>query len=113
MINLEGFDQPEMTEVEHDAVLESIQKYASDYLTICEQIRFIYDAVFLIQDRELKKEITERLVVAFLMGKKMNSRLAYYKKTYNKDFSGSKGSNLLKLKGTKTREAQRKMRVYL
>ena len=81
-------------------------------LGICEQIRFIYDDVYMMPEGELKQRITERLIDALIMGKKMADRLVYYKKTYgveNPD-SGNSGKNLILLQNNSWRIRMRKGR---
>lgn len=90
-------------------VRESLTTDAGEFLTICEQLRFIYDLVHGIEDETLREEITERLVDAFQMGKKMNSRLARYKRETG-DPTGSRGSNLIKLKDVAQRKELRRNR---
>ena len=64
------------------------------YLCICETLRLIYDEIHDMKDEEKKLRITKRLLDAFMMGKKMAARLAYYKKKYG-DKTGSAGKNLV------------------
>lgn len=109
--NLPGYVMQEGNEQTRYILGEALKSGASIYLTICEQLRFIYDAVLFIEDQQLKNNITEKLIDAFGMAKKMNSRLAYYKKKYNNDRSGSRGSNLIKLEYNKEREHLRNKRL--
>lgn len=102
-MNLPGFAQPPMSEEEREIILHAISKDASSRLTICEQIRFIYDTVLKIEDEAIKQDLTDKLIIAFNMGKKMNSRLAHYKRAYT-DQGGRTGRNLLWLKQTKERK---------
>ena len=39
-------------------------------MTICEQLRRVYDSVYPMRDKKLKEEITEKLVDAFTTAKK-------------------------------------------
>ena len=55
---------------------------------ICETLRFIYDLIHDSKDEELKEAITEKLVDAFIMAKKMQCRLLYYKTTYKDETGG-------------------------
>lgn len=104
-----GFVRAETDPETRKVVRESLTTDAGEFLTICEQLRFVYDLVHEIKDEQLKEEITERLVDAFLMGKKMNSRLARYKRETG-DPTGSRGSNLIKLKHTDERKQLRRSR---
>ena len=63
---------------------------ANTAMGICEKLREIYDEVV---DMPHNEKITELLVDAFIMGKKMQDRLTYYKKTYN-DKTGHNGRNI-------------------
>lgn len=104
-----GFVRAEKDEATRRVVRDSLTKEAGRHLTICEQLRFIYDIVHELPDPILKEELTERLVDAFNMGKKMNSRLAHYKRLYS-DKTGSEGSNLIKLEHTEVRRMLRNER---
>ena len=95
-----------MTQEEYAVNLESLTRGAGEYLTICEQLRMIYDDVY---GTDLEETLTPKLVEAFNMGKKMNSRLAHYKRLHG-DKSGSAGSNLVRLKDTEERKQMRGMR---
>lgn len=114
MINLTdyGYVQAEDDEQQRLNIRESLTTGASDYLTICEQLRFLYDYIHGLElPKDDEENITELIIDAFNMGKKMNSRLAYYKKKYNNDFSGSKGAHLKRLKLTEKRRKMREERV--
>lgn len=103
MNRLPGYARPEIDIEKRKVLHEALTTGSSNYLTICEQLRFIYDTVDQLPDSEMKEDIVSKLEVAFDMGKKMNSRLAYYRKTYNSDRTGSKGSGLLLLDHTEER----------
>jgi hypothetical protein len=81
-------------------------------LGICEQLRFIYDDVYTMPDSELKIRLTERLIDALSMGKKMGDRLDYYKKRYGEENpdSGNSGKNLIPLQNNRWRIRMRKSR---
>ena len=82
-----------MIDYNREGVKESLMKEANRDLGICEQIRQVYDSVYKMPNGELKEEITEKLVDALIMAKKMGDRLTYYyKKTH--DTSGHLGSKL-------------------
>jgi len=55
-----------------------------------------------IHDSELREEITEKLVDALLMAKKMGRRLSYYFKTYH-DMTGHQGKNIIMQQHNRTR----------
>ena len=76
---------------------------------ICETIRMIYDYVHELPDSEVKSEMTELLIDAFTMGKKMQDRLSYYQKTYQ-DNTGNKAYNIIGLTGVRARSRMRKAR---
>ena len=75
---------------------------------ICETLRLIYDYI---HDLKEKEEITELLVDAMLMAKKMQDRLKYYKRTYNDD-TGNNAKNLIRLLESVKRRRMRKARIY-
>lgn len=110
MIRLPGFVIAEKDLETRRIAKEAFSHGASNYLTICEQIRFIYDTVYQLPDGEMKDDITEKLIDAFHMGKKMNSRLARYKKETG-SVTGSAGSNLIRLKDTEERARIRGLRI--
>ena len=76
---------------------------------ICETLRMIYDVVYILPESDAKKEMTELLIDAFTMGKKMQDRLSYYQKTY-KDNTGNKASSIVGLTGVRNRSRMRKAR---
>jgi hypothetical protein len=91
-------------------ILENLAKETHGNLTICEQIRFVFDTVFLMPDGEIKKDLTEKLIDVFGTAKKMNSRLAHYKRKY-KDTTGNAGRNIIYLKHRRARQRMRKERI--
>jgi len=78
-------------------------------LGICEQLRNTYDSIVKIQDERLRNEITEKLVDALIMAKKMGKRLSYYYKTYH-DTTGHVGKNLIMQQHNRTRFQIRRSR---
>jgi hypothetical protein len=78
---------------------------------ICETLRLIYDEIYTLEDSEKKERITELLVDALLMSKKMHQRLVYYKKTYVQDTTGHNAKNLIMLSGNKERAIMRRARA--
>jgi len=91
-------------------ILVNLAKETHRYLTICEQLRFAYDIVHGMPDGEIKQRLTDTLIDAFGMAKKMNSRLNYYKRHY-KDKSGNAGKNIIYLKHQRARSQMRKERT--
>lgn len=82
-----------MTDYNREGVRESLMRGVNKDLGICEQIRQVYDSVYKMPNGELKEEITEKLVDALIMAKKMGDRLTYYyKKTH--DTTGHLGTTL-------------------
>ena len=77
-------------------VKKSLMRSASRELGICEQLRIIYDSVYQLPENELKEKITEGLVDALMMAKKMGDRLTYYY-IKTKDTSGHLGVELKKI----------------
>src|SRR3990167_9961838 len=84
---------------------------------ICETLRLIYDEIEKLKDNsnfvdplgEMEKieKITEFLIDAMEMAKKMQYRLSYYQKTY-KDNTGNKAINIIGLTGVKERSQMRR-----
>ena len=107
-MNLPGFATPPETPENKEALKTALTTGASEYLTICEQLRFIYDDVHNLPYEE-KQNLTEKLITAINMAKKMNARLAHYKRVIG-DNTGSAGANLLKLEQTKERAILRNSR---
>jgi len=100
------FTDPEEVKI----LLESIAKDASRKLTICEQIRFAYDLVIQLPCSELKQAIIEQLVDIFGSGKRMNARLAHYKRHFlPKDGRG--GKSIKSLSDTNNRKKMRRLRI--
>lgn len=109
MKNFPGYIVAEKDSESRKIILDSIRNESSGYLTICEQIRFIYDTVYQLPDGEIKEDLTEKLIDAFNMGKKMNSRLQRYKRETNSQ-TGSAGSNLMRLDHVEERQKLRRER---
>lgn len=74
---------------------------------ICETLRLIYDEIHGLEGSEV---ITELLVDAMVMAKKMQNRLSYYQKTY-KDNTGNKAIDIIGLAGCRNRNKMRKART--
>jgi len=87
----------------------SLIRQTNTVLGICEQLRFIYDSIYTMPDGELKDRITEQLVDAIIMAKKMDDRLNYYFHTYV-DKTGHNASNLIRLQNNNWRIRMRRNR---
>jgi hypothetical protein len=74
----------------------SLIRKTNAILGICEQLRFIYDDVYLLPEGDIKYRLTEKLVDAIIMAKKMMDRIRYFSNKYE-DNTGHKGKNLIKL----------------
>lgn len=74
---------------------------------ICETLRLVYDEIHDMPDNE---KITELLIDAMIMAKKMQNRLSYYQKTYN-DNTGNKAVDIVGLSGVRARNKMRKART--
>lgn len=81
----------------------------NSFYGICEVLRCIYDLIEDHPDTQRKNELTEKLIDALIMAKKMNDRLVYYKTTYN-DTTGHSGSNIKKAPGAKHKSIMRHKR---
>jgi hypothetical protein len=68
----------------------------NSHLGICETLRMTYDLIDDMEDKELKEQITDKLVNAMIMAKKVIGRLDYYRKKYD-DKTGSSGEKLILL----------------
>lgn len=77
---------------------------------ICETIRLIYDYVYELPDGDAKESMTELLIDAITMAKKMQDRLVYYQKTYHDD-TGNKAVTIVGLTGVRSRSVMRKARI--
>lgn len=96
MNKIPGYETREKDEAVRQDARESLAKDTHSHLTLCEQLRFVYDVVADIEDQEIKKQILDKLVDPFLLAKKMVLRLQYYKKKY-KDETGSNGRSIRRL----------------
>ena len=91
------------------AIISSLTRGANSYLDICETLRLTYDLVYTTEDVELKEQITEKLIEAMRMVKRMADRLTYYKLTYM-DQTGTEGRNIVVLPGAEERKTMRRAR---
>ena len=89
---------------------QSLMSSTNQIKGICEVLRFIYDEVYKLEDGEIKERMTDLLVEAMLMAKKMHARLLYYKTTYN-DTTGHVAKNLEILHGQRAIRRMRKNRI--
>ncbi len=97
---------------EREFARDSLIKCANPKKTICETLRLIYDEVYKMRKDERRDKITELLVDATMMAKRMNERLRYYRKTYN-DESGKNASNIGDLPGElERRNLRRRRKLY-
>ena len=110
IIQTPGFTLSEKDEVAREITKQSLVFEVSKRLTICEELRFIFDAVNQIKDNEvIKWTITEQLIDAMIMAKKMDSRLGEYRKAEQRK-PGHRGRNLLRLGNFEERVAFRQNR---
>jgi len=86
---------------------EGLVRGANNKKNICETLRMINDEVYGMPDTE---RITELILDAFIMGKKMQNRLSYYQKKY-KDNTGNKAKDIEGLEGVNERARMRKART--
>ena len=93
-----------------DKHLRSMTRKTGAGLGICEQLRFVYDTVHDLDiDDSLKEKLTDQLVDAFIMAKKMQERLSYYYINFN-DGTGHQGKNIKTLQNNGTRSKMRNSR---
>lgn len=79
--------------IDREAVRINLIRGINRQLGICEQLRIIYDSVHKLSEAELKQKITDGLVEAMIMAKKMGDRLQYYHDITH-DKTGHAGINL-------------------
>ena len=79
-MNMPGYVMAETDEAKREHLRHTLTTQSSRHLTICEQLRFVYDDVAEIQDEALRISMTEKLIDAIGMAKKINDRLVFYKK---------------------------------
>lgn len=77
-----------------EEIKNNLKTGVSREMGICETIRCVYDLVYKLPDGEVKENMTEKLVDALHMAKKMADRLAYYYETYH-DKTGAWGEHLV------------------
>jgi hypothetical protein len=82
-----------MRVIDKDAVKINLIRGVNRQLGICEQLRIIYDSVYQLPEGEIKEKITDGLVDAMIMAKKMGDRLQYYHDLTH-DATGHQGKNL-------------------
>lgn len=99
-----------MEDITREYAFESLTKGANNKKAICETLRMIYDEVWFKIPKEERGEVTELLVDALIMAKKMQHRLSYYQKTY-KDNTGNKAKDIIGLTGVRARAKMRQERV--
>ena len=100
-------DSTDIIFIEKDPVARNKSRRSLMYQTnailgICEQLRFIYDDVYTLPEGDVKYRMTERLVDAIAMAKRMMDRLNYLTKKYQ-DTTGHKGKNLIVLQNNHKR----------
>jgi hypothetical protein len=93
-----------------DMAKKKLMYSANSHACICETLRTVYDEVYGLPEGETKERITELLVDAYVMGKKMADRLTYYRVTY-KDGTGSEAINLERICGYVDRIKKRRARM--
>jgi hypothetical protein len=87
----------------------TLMREANSVKGICEVLRLIYDDVFNLEEGEAKTRMTENLIDAMMMAKKMHNRLVYYKTTYN-DTTGHGLKNLIGMTHSRERLKMRRVR---
>lgn len=98
-----------MEDITREEAKKSLIKGTNNKKHICETLRMVYDRVHEMPDSMNKDVMTELLIDAMWMAKKMQNRLVYYQKTY-KDTTGHEGKNFIGLTGVKARAKMRKVR---
>jgi len=77
-----------------EQIKDSLMRDTNREMGICEKIRMAYDGVYEMPDGELKERITNDLIDALWMAKKIADRMTYLYETY-KDSSGHRGINMV------------------
>jgi hypothetical protein len=96
-------------EEERQAAYKTLVYNTNTILGICETLRCIYDLIADMPDEIRRDMITERLIDAIIMGKRMDARLMYYRNKY-KDETGHSGINLVSLTNNAARKEMRRKR---
>ena len=104
-----GYIRVEDNEKIRKGYRESLTKSANYIYGICEHIRYIYDSVWELPEGPLKEKLTEQLVDALIMGKKIAGRLLWYSKKYD-DKSGHLGKNIPRVGDNNKRRRWRRER---
>ena len=95
-----------------DFVKDLLKYHTNNKFHICEVLRLIYDEVYKLPETNSKDIMTELLVDASIMAKKMQNRLYYYQKQYSDD-TGNKARGIVGLSGVRARAKMRQARkVY-
>jgi len=89
---------------------EALVRGVSDRLFICEQLRFAYDFAEQLPDTLIKTYLIETLIDIFGSAKKMNARLAHYKRHFGGE-TGNSGKNIKVLTDMELRKQIRKSRI--
>ena len=77
---------------------------------ICETLRLTYDEIHDLPESDGKARVTELLIDAMIMAKKMQGRLVYYQKKY-KDDTGHRAIHLDGTLDVRDRSKMRKART--
>lgn len=96
-------------EITREWARESLIKYANTHESICETLREIYDIIHKAPDSEIKRLITDKLIDAMIMGKKMQDRLYYYRDNFITP-TGNNGKNLREIPDHEERQQRRSLR---
>lgn len=101
-----NIDDQEMT---REQVYKDLSTQVNTHECICESLRLVYDLVHELDPGPLRSKLTERLIDAFIMGKKMQARLIHYRQVYPDD-PGSMGHHLRAMPGAEDRLRMRQER---
>lgn len=85
---------------------KDIQVKVNQFRTICEVHREMWDIVEVMPQEDLRKELQERLIIVYVMAKKMEEKLRENKHDWDKDFwEANKNYDKDLLRRTKRRES--------
>lgn len=106
MKHIPGYLRAIKDEETRKVIKYTLMHEASIRLVICEQIRFAYDMVEELPDSHTKKALIDQLIDIFGTAKKMNSRLAWYRRHYGGE-TGNSGKSIPMLFATRRRKRMR------
>jgi len=68
-----------------ESIRNSVLNTTAKLRTVCEVHREMWDIIDQLEDVDIKKQLRDRIIVAYDMGKRMNAKLKSYKKDWDRD----------------------------